>query len=161
MEWRVPAISPTFCDALSRSLPLNDSIRAMLIYCCGCQCDVDARLTSGVEIYPHRKDLASLRFYKCDACGNYVGCHRNRKSDAIPLGIIPTEEIRKARVAIHAILDPLWKRRLVSRNQLYATLSEYIGKQYHTAEIRTMEEAELILRAVKRIEAKVKEMPKF
>lgn len=42
------------------------------IFCCGCQTDVQARLTSGREVYPHRDDLASLPFWKCDGCGNTV-----------------------------------------------------------------------------------------
>lgn len=37
----------------------------MLIFCCGCQKEVDALLTSGAEIYPHRCDLKDLPFWKC------------------------------------------------------------------------------------------------
>jgi hypothetical protein len=32
-----------------------------MLYCCGCQKDVPARLTDGREVYPHRLDLFGLR----------------------------------------------------------------------------------------------------
>ena len=125
---------------------------AMKIYCCGCQKDVDARLTSGAEIYPHRPDLHSLPFWKCDGCGNHVGCHHKTKDRRRPLGNIPTKELRDARKKIHALLDPLWKTGKIKRGKLYAQLVEALGvKHYHTGEIRTIEEARNVYRAVKRI----------
>ena len=80
-----------------------------MIYCCGCGCDVQARLTNGKEIYPHRMDLDEVPFWKCDKCGNYVGCHHKTKQRTSPTGCIPTSEIRALRVQIHNIIDPLWK----------------------------------------------------
>lgn len=79
------------------------------IYCCGCKADVGARLTDGREIYPHRADLAALPFWKCDACGNAVGCHHKTKERTRPLGCIPTPELKTARSHIHRVLDPLWE----------------------------------------------------
>lgn len=43
------------------------TIRLMLleekmIYCCGCEKEVDAQLVSGAVIYPHRQDLAWVQF---------------------------------------------------------------------------------------------------
>lgn len=35
--------------------------RVRQIFCCGCGADVEARLTSGAEIYPHRDDTAKTR----------------------------------------------------------------------------------------------------
>jgi hypothetical protein len=67
------------------------------IYCCGCESAVQARLTDGREIYPHRPDLADLPFWKCDGCGNHVGCHHKTNDRTRPLGNIPTPEIRIAR----------------------------------------------------------------
>jgi len=79
----------------------------MKIFCCACKSDVNARLTNGSEIYPHRSDLSSIPFWKCDDCGNFVGCHHKTSKPTQPLGHIPTPEIRKARQHIHMILDPL------------------------------------------------------
>lgn len=117
----------------------------MQIYCCGCSEEVEARLTNGKEIYPHREDLAQLPFWKCDVCGNYVGCHHKTKNRTTPLGCIPTPEIKKARMAIHAVIDPLWKSGAISRNNLYRKISNRCGRDYHTAKIHSVEEAREVL----------------
>lgn len=111
------------------------------IHCCGCGRTIAARLTDGREIYPHRPDLADLPFWRCDACGLHVGCHHRTKDRTRPLGVIPTKEISYARGHIHALLDPLWKRRRFSRREVYGLISERLGHEYHTAEIRTLDEA--------------------
>lgn len=123
----------------------------MKIYCCGCKKDVDARLTHGGEIYPRREDLSDLPFWKCDTCKNHVGCHHKTKNPTKPLGNIPTKELRNARQHIHAILDPLWKQNKISRGSLYAKISDAIGYQYHTGEIKTVEDARKIFAIVRDI----------
>ena len=120
----------------------------MKIYCCQCEGQVEARLTDGFEIYPHREDLASLPFWKCDDCGNFVGCHHKTKERTKPLGVIPTPEIKAIRQQIHRVLDPLWKSKRYSRSDLYAFLSKCIGKQYHTAELHSVDLAEHVLDVV-------------
>lgn len=124
----------------------------MEIYCCGCEQEIDARLTDGAEIYPHRRDLHSLPFWKCDVCGNFVGCHHKTKCRTKPLGCIPTTEIKNARKHIHRVLDPLWKSGRMKRGEVYAQIAKAIGvEEYHTAEIRTVEQARSVYRAVQRI----------
>ncbi len=125
------------------------------IYCCGCERKIDARLTDGAEIYPHRPDLSQLPFWKCDTCGNHVGCHHKTKNRTEPLGNIPTKELRRARQHIHRILDPLWKERRIKRGKLYQMLSDELGWGYHTALIRTVEEARDVYRAVQKIAATI------
>lgn len=120
------------------------------IWCCGCGEKVQARLTSGAEIYPHRKDLADLPFWKCDTCGNFVGCHHKTKNRTQPLGCIPTPEIKKARQHIHALLDPIWQSGKMKRQEIYKVLSDELGWKYHTAQIRSVEEARKVYRIVKR-----------
>lgn len=127
-------------------------VQPRLIYCCGCEVKVEARLTSGCEVYPHRKDLHELPFWKCDTCGNFVGCHHKTDKPTTPLGCIPTPEIKNARRHIHAILDPLWQSGRISRKKLYELLSEKTGRQYHTAQIRSVEEAREVYKEVKRIQ---------
>jgi hypothetical protein len=116
---------------------------------------VEARLATGAEIYPHRPDLAELPFWKCDACGNHVGCDHKTKDRTRPLGIIPTPAIKNARKRIHAILDPLWKPDKRKRRQVYARISAALGYQYHTAEIKTVEEASMVYRIVEDIAREV------
>jgi hypothetical protein len=122
-----------------------------LLYCCGCQKDVQARLTHGGEVYPHRSDLSDLPFWKCDTCKNYVGCHHKTKNRTKPLGNIPTKELKNARQHIHRILDPIWKDGKMPRGKVYAIIAEKIGYQYHTAEIRSVEEARKIYAIVKEL----------
>jgi len=120
----------------------------MLIHCCGCEKKVEARLTDGCEIYPHRSDLKSLPFWKCDACGNYVGCHHKTKNRTQPLGCIPTPEIKNARQNIHKLLDPIWRSGNIKRRELYKILSDRLGWGYHTANIRSVEEARKVYRII-------------
>lgn len=130
----------------------NSNDKPRHIYCCGCQKDVEARLTSGAEIYPHRLDLRRLPFWKCDGCGNHVGCHHKTKAPTRPLGNIPTHEIRQARKHIHDLLDPLWQGGKIKRGKLYAKLAEATGnKSYHTGEIRTVEDARTVYRIAKEL----------
>jgi hypothetical protein len=117
------------------------------IHCCGCGKEVDARLTDGVKIYPHRPDLSSLPFWRCDTCGNFVGCHHNTKNRTKPLGCIPTAELREERKKIHALIDPIWQSGKMGRRELYKAISRDVGWNYHTAETRTMEEVKAVYRA--------------
>lgn len=118
----------------------------MKIYCTGCGADVEARLTDGAERYPHRPDLFSLPFWRCDTCGNYVGCHHKTKQPTKPLGVIATPEILNARKKLHALIDPMWQSGKIKRGQVYAYIGHRLGYNYHTGEIRTMDEARTIYR---------------
>lgn len=119
------------------------------IHCCGCEGLVNARLTNGAEIYPHRRDLRDLPFWRCDTCGNHVGCHHKTANRTAPLGCIPTPEISAARKHIHALIDPAWQGGSVDRKALYAAISEALGWEYHTAKIRSVEEARSAYRAAR------------
>ena len=123
----------------------------MDIHCCGCSQKVKARLTDGVEIYPHRKDLKSLPFWKCDDCDNYVGCHHKTKNRTRPLGCIPTKELKDARQHIHKVIDRIWQSGGMTRKELYKRLSDDLGWKYHTANIKSVEEARKVYRLAKSI----------
>lgn len=123
----------------------------MKLWCCQCQLDVDARLTSGAETYPHRPDLAKLPRWKCDACGNHVGAHHETSDRTRPLGSIPSPDIKNARIKIHELIDPPWKSGRVKRAVLYKRLSDALGYEYHTADIRTIEEARHVYRVARNI----------
>ena len=129
-------------------MPLSQSRE---IRCCGCDEKVQARLTDGREIYPHRPDLADLPFWKCDACGNFVGCHHKTKDRTRPLGCIPTPEVKEARKHIHKLLDPIWQSGRIGRKTLYRRLSERLGWKYHTANIRSVDEARKVYRLIQEI----------
>lgn len=120
------------------------------IHCCGCGREVDARLTNGAEIYPHRDDLRGLPFWKCDKCGNFVGCHHKTKNRTRPLGCIPTPELKEARKHLHALIDPIWQSGKMGRRELYAAMSRDLGWEYHTAKTRTMDKARAAYRAARK-----------
>jgi hypothetical protein len=132
----------------------GDEMKTKTIFCCCCKKDAEARLTNGAEIYPHRKDLSGLPFWKHDECGNYVGCHHKTNKPTTPLGNIPTPALRKARSQIHALMDPLWKDGHIKRSVLYAKLSKRTGWTYHTSKIKTVDEASQVLTHVSYIIAK-------
>jgi hypothetical protein len=122
------------------------------LICCGCQREVLARLTDGLEVYPHRPDLSDLPFWKCDICGNHVGCHHKTKDRTRPLGNIPTKELKNARQHIHRILDPIWQHGTMPRGKLYSRIAKALGLvEYHTAEIKTIEQARTVYAVVRDI----------
>lgn len=93
-----------------------------------------------------------MPFWICDTCKNYVGCHHKTKNRTRPLGAIPSLELRQLRRQIHAVLDPLWESGEYTRTQLYEHISDALGREFHTAEIRTVAEAERILALVYNID---------
>lgn len=90
-------------------------------------CELPASLVTGREIYPHREDLWSKRIWRC-ACGARCGCHKD--SDA-PLGRPADQPTRDARMTLHQVLDPIWRRhvkdRKGARDAVYAFLSRKMG----------------------------------
>ena len=129
------------------------------IHCCGCERTVQARLTDGREVYPHRSDLFALPFWKCDVCGNVVGCHHKTRDRTRPLGVIPTPEISRARKLIHSKLDPIWRDGRMSRARLYGEISKAIDQQFHASSIRSLEEAEMVLTAIEQIVERLDSSP--
>ncbi len=124
----------------------------MKIFCTGCGTEVDARLTDGSEMYSHRDDLDSHQFWICDTCGAFVGCHPRSTR---PLGYLASSEIKVWRKNIHAILDPLWKKKKIGRSQAYAYIGNRLGRTYHTAEIYSVEEGKQIYEIVKTLKDKL------
>ena len=118
------------------------------IYCCKCNKDTQAILISGKEVYPHRSDLFSLPFWQCPNCLNFVGCHHETKNRTNPLGCIANQQIKGVRKHIHTILDPLWQGKKSRRGYLYKLISDEIGYEYHSAEIRCIEEARKIYKFI-------------
>lgn len=119
------------------------------LFCCGCQADVQARLTDGAETHPLREDPQSLPFWKCDDCGNFVGRHHKSADRTRPLGCIPTRDIRDARAHIHRLLDPFWRSGTHRRCHLYSEIGRKLGvRKYHTADIQSIDQAREVYRIV-------------
>lgn len=117
-----------------------------MLYCVQCKDEVKPIKTNGKEIYPHRKDLYHLTFYKCPQCSNYVGCHKGTNT---PLGCIPTKELKQARIKAHNYMDSFWKSGRVKRSKIYKTLTEHFGYEYHNGNTKSVQECEEAIKVIK------------
>lgn len=113
----------------------------MKIYCCNCEKEVEAREIPATNIYPHRIDLQGKWFYRCTHCSEYVGAKRLGE----PLGCIPTPEVRQLRVTIHDRIDSIVEDKSLTTAMVYRYLSEKVGEEFHTGNVKSIEEADRIL----------------
>lgn len=109
-------------------------------------CKGRAALVSGLAVYPHRPDLARLKFYVCGPCDARVGTHRGTVA---PLGPPANAALRTARSRAHAAFDPLWRyhKRGDSkrRDKAYAWLALQLGLTKDECYIRMMNYAQCAL----------------
>ncbi len=124
----------------------------MLIYCCYCLTYIDARLTTGDEIYPHKPNLKDMPFWVCTTCHNFIGCHHKTKTPTKPLGTIPTVEIRQLRLQAHEGINRLQRIRRTSTHKIYRMLSLCVGREFHCGHLSTIEEAEKALYLIQQLE---------
>lgn len=87
-------------------------------------CGERAKLVTGKDLYPHRPDLYAKPFYACLPCDAYVGCHEGTTN---PLGRLANFELRKAKMAAHAVFDPIWRSGTMRRTQAYQWLAGELG----------------------------------
>lgn len=115
-------------------------------------CGNESRLADGAEIYPPRRDLHHLSFWKCDPCDAWVGCHRGTFKT---MGYPANAELRKMRMRFHASFDPIWRDSDLSRKSAYRLLAKEMGiefSQCHGAMFDAAQ-AELALTCVEAIKA--------
>lgn len=89
-------------------------------------CDKPAILVTGKEIYPHREDLYDKKFWSCEPCDAYVGCHKNSRKHA-PLGRLASKNLRQLKSIAHSHFDPIWRGREMSRSNAYQYLADRLG----------------------------------
>ena len=111
-------------------------------------CGKEAPLVTGEKIYPHRKDLYSLKFYECEPCEAYVGCHKphpkhNPNGDR-PLGRLATKMLRMYKSQAHSVFDKLWRDTEIfkSRSEAYKWLSGVMKKEQKDTHIGMFNEEE-------------------
>jgi hypothetical protein len=120
-------------------------------------CGNHAELVTGAVLYPHRADLAHLKFWRCAPCNAYVGCHRKgavsdgvRSDGTLPLGKLANPQERTWRSRAHAAFDPLWKSARISRSDAYELLATGMGldkKDCHIGSF-TVEQCMKVIRCV-------------
>ena len=133
------------------------------IYCVPCNRNVMANLVNGSRIYPSRKDLYVLQFWRCPTCRNFVGCHKGNSKNK-PLGCIAGPELKGARIAIHNVLDPLWQIGNILRADVYRKMTQKLASgngdswTYHTADINNIAFAKRAYAAAIEIKTEVMNM---
>lgn len=114
----------------------------MKIFCVECQKDIEPKLVSGAMVYPRSPKLAHDKFWMCNSCKNFIGCHKNANKNKLkPLGVIANKELKQARIMIHNLIDPIWREEKMKRGEIYAVISKELGYTYHTGELRGIDEA--------------------
>jgi hypothetical protein len=109
-------------------------------------CTSAAALVRGKAIYPHRPDLNSKFFYRCEPCQAWVGCHPGTKT---PLGRLANAELRAWKSKAHAAFDPVWRREMsfgvkkhTARGAGYSWLAEQLGIEHSDCHIGMMDVAQ-------------------
>lgn len=110
---------------------------------CTCHyCNSPAALVGGDVIYPHRQDLADLKFWHCDHCDAYVGCHKKGarvgktiSDGTLPLGRLANKELRFWKSKAHGEFDPMWRDTGMSRNTAYRWLANKMGLHHDNCHI--------------------------
>lgn len=132
-----------------------------------CQyCGKPANLATGDDIYQHRPDLWSLKFWCCEPCGAYVGCHKKGSTalvgkrqilsdGTLPLGVLANAELRKAKSAAHAAFDPAWRNGVMSRSAAYTWLASALGIKKHDCHIGlfSVEQCQRVIQLMNEVKA--------
>lgn len=121
----------------NRSHEMRDSERVAVSLNCR-YCGEPARLVNGDQVYPHRPDLAGLKFWRCTPCDAWVGVHNGTEN---PLGILAKAELRKLKTLVHAAFDPIWQKRGMGRSKAYRWLAEGLGISKEECHVGMFDEA--------------------
>lgn len=93
---------------------------------CGEECEA----MTGAEVWPHLPKLAANRLYVCRPCDARVGVH---EGTWIPKGSPANAALRRARMAAHAVFDPMvvkkQRRDACSRNHARAAAYAWLARQ--------------------------------
>jgi hypothetical protein len=94
-------------------------------------CGKKAEFKTGREIYAGRGSWDGKKFWVCEPCNAWVGCHdRNKRYGRVgdePLGRLANKELREAKMKAHLAFDPIWKEKSMKRKEAYAWLAKKLG----------------------------------
>lgn len=89
-----------------------------------CQyCGNKAKKVMGDVIYPYRKSLWRKKFFLCEPCDAYVGCHQTPNGKFKSMGELANRELRQLRIKAHEAFDPMWLHGSMERSKAYAWLA--------------------------------------
>jgi hypothetical protein len=89
-------------------------------------CGNPACLVTGKDIYPHLTHLHTNKFWQCLPCRAYVGVHKGSSTNK-PLGRLADAELRRMKIQVHDLFDPLWKSGKMNRHAAYKWLANELG----------------------------------
>lgn len=95
-------------------------------------CNSVAELVTGNTIFKNRKDLADRYYYLCNSCDAYIGTIKGTKT---PLGRLADPALRKAKVDLHSIFDPLFITGSKTRKDAYIWLATELGISVYSCHI--------------------------
>ena len=130
---------------------VTNKVSKRRVYCLGCNRLVKALLVKGVDVEPNVNLIADDFFYQCSTCKGYVGCHKNAKNRTEPLGVIPSEHIRQARLRVYNGFCIVAEHHKCTIAVIYKKLAKKIGKRITIAKIKSNDEAIDILKILDEI----------
>ncbi len=98
-------------------------------------CGGDAELVTGDVLYGY-PSLAAKKFWSCEPCDAYVGCHPPARANGkgghgdgtVPLGTLANRAERQARNRAHQAFDSMWQTGgPMDRKQAYAWLAAQLA----------------------------------
>lgn len=102
-------------------------------------CNEDAKMVSGLEIYKEKSTCSNLNFWVCWCCDAYVGCHTRNQEFGLegtePLGSLANKQLRRARMKVHIMFDPLWEVAGWGRTNSYRWLAKRLGIPLDTCHV--------------------------
>lgn len=113
-------------------------------------CNQKARLVSGRELPFSAAARPSRRFWLCEPCQAWVGCHKG--NNAKPMGTPAKARLRRLRQDAHNAFDPLWKSkckidgisRSKGRSEAYKWLAGMMNIQEKQCHIGYFNEAQCV-----------------
>lgn len=93
-------------------------------------CHKPAELVDSEEIYGRSYNQ---NMWRCKPCQAWVGCHKGTDK---PLGRLANAELRKWKMKVHDVFDPIWKGRAgKARKTAYQWLANELGIKYRDCHI--------------------------
>ena len=101
--------------------------------CCGCPVE----LTSNSVLYGGKEHGDWPFIYYCRGCDASIGVHPH---SIFPLGKMADPATRRARSAVHSIIDPMWKYGSFLRSEVYSRMAKMTGRAtFHVGDLSLQE----------------------
>lgn len=109
---------------------MKEEIRVVCPYC-----KAQAQIVEAAEVYKNTSFRAKryAKLWLCKPCWAYVGTHRFSKKHA-PLGSLANAELRDLRQKVHALFDPLWKKKM-QQNKVTRVKARLAGYKWLAREL--------------------------